>query len=105
MENALEIISVPVIVTIVYGMMELAKNAFESERFNKLIPLIAVLFGAVLGFIAYYVYPAMIPADNAITAILVGAASGWAATGANQTYKKLTSGKSEDKEAGGDNDE
>ena len=105
MENALEIISVPVIVTIVYGMMELLKNAFGSERFNKFIPLLAVIFGALLGFIAYYVYPAIIPAENAFTAILIGAASGWAATGANQTYKKLTSGKSDGEEVGNVDDE
>lgn len=104
MENALEIISVPVIVTIVYDMMELFKNAFGADRIGKFIPLLAVVLGAVLGFIAYYVYPAIIPAENVLTAILVGAASGWAATGANQTYKKLTSGKSEGEEAGGEND-
>lgn len=85
----IETLSVPVIVTIVYAMMELFKSAFGTERIGKFIPLFAVTLGALLGFCAFYLYPAIIPADNAFAAIFIGAASGWAATGANQTYKKL----------------
>ncbi len=99
--EALEIISVPVIVTIVYAMMELFKSAFGTERIGKFIPLFAVTLGALIGFCAFYLYPAIIPADNAFAAIFIGAASGWAATGANQTYKKLKENK---EEAGGEND-
>lgn len=85
----IETLSVPVIVTIVYAMMELFKSAFGADRIGKFIPLFAVTLGALLGFCAFYLYPAIIPADNAFAAIFIGAASGWAATGANQTYKKL----------------
>ena len=48
--EALEIISVPVIVTIVYAMMELFKSAFGAERIGKFIPLFAVTLGALIGF-------------------------------------------------------
>lgn len=96
----IETLSVPVIVTIVYAMMELFKSAFGTERIGKFIPLFAVTLGALLGFCAFYLYPVIIPADNAFAAIFIGAASGWAATGANQTYKKLK----DNGEAGGKSD-
>ena len=96
----IETLSVPVIVTIVYAMMELFKSAFGTERIGKFIPLFAVTLGALLGFCAFYLYPAIIPADNAFAAIFIGAASGWAATGANQTYKKL-----KEERGGGEDDE
>lgn len=99
--EVIETLSVPVIVTVVYAMMELFKSAFGTEHIGKFIPLIAVAFGAVLGFCAFYLYPGIIPADNAFAAIFIGAASGWAATGANQTYKKLK----DNGEAGGKSDE
>ena len=86
----MEIVSIPVIVTIVCGTMELLKKAVNKEEFNRFIPLCAVVLGALLGVTAFYIYPVIIPADNALLAILIGAASGWAATGANQTIKQLT---------------
>ncbi len=95
----IETLSVPVIVTIVYAMMELFKSAFGADKIGKFIPLFAVTLGALLGFCAFYLYPAIIPADNAFNAIFIGAASGWAATGANQTLKKLK------KEEGGGEDD
>ena len=100
--EVIETLSVPVIVTVVYAMMELFKSAFGTEHIGKFIPLIAVAFGAVLGFCAFYLYPGIIPAENVFSAILIGGASGWAATGANQTLKKL---KESNGEAGGKSDE
>jgi hypothetical protein len=43
----------------------------------------------------------MIPATNAFAAILIGAASGLAATGTNQIFKQMTKKDEEDKSDGG----
>lgn len=69
--------------------MQLLKNLIDNEKFNKFIPLISVVCGSVLGVIAFYFYPGFLPADNVVVALMIGAASGWAATGANQTLKQL----------------
>ncbi len=88
MEN-LEIVSIPAIVAIVCGIMQMLKTAIANEKFNRFIPLCAVILGAVLGVLMFYVYPSVIPADNVIVALLIGGASGWAATGAYETGKTL----------------
>lgn len=88
MEN-FEIVSIPAIVTVVCAVMQMLKNAIANEKFNRVIPLCAVILGAVLGVLAFYIYPAVIPADNIIVALFIGGASGWAATGAYETGKTL----------------
>lgn len=92
----LELISVPAIATIVYWIMNLIKYAFkDNEIFKRLIPLLSALLGAVLGIIAFYVVPSIIPAPNVCIAILIGGASGLTATGTNQIVKQLSKGKIE----------
>ena len=88
MEN-IEIISIPAIVAIVCTVMQMIKKTIANDKFNRFIPLCAVLLGALIGVAAFYVYPSIIPADNVIVALLIGAASGWAATGAYETGKGL----------------
>ncbi|MEG1882010.1 MAG: enolase [Clostridia bacterium] len=94
MENILEIVSVPAIATIVYWVINLVKYAVKSnEIFLRFIPLIAAVFGAVLGIVCFYALPSIIAADNFIMALLIGGASGLSATGANQIIKQLGKGK------------
>ncbi len=93
MENLIEITSVPVIVAIVYAALALYKHIVKAEKWVRLIPLWAALLGVVLGIVAFYAVPAIIPADNVLVAILVGGASGLAATGTNQIYKQLSKDK------------
>ena len=93
MENLIEITSVPVIVAIVYAALALYKHFVKDEKWVRLIPLWAALLGVVLGIVAFYAVPAIIPADNVLVAILVGGASGLAATGTNQIYKQLSKDK------------
>ncbi|GHU97870.1 hypothetical protein FACS1894211_00560 [Clostridia bacterium] len=97
MDNLLQIVSVPVITAVVYGAMELYKHvANGNEKFIRLIPVTAIILGAVLGVVAFYAAEEVIAADNVFTAILIGGASGSAATGGNQIIKQLLKGK-EDK--------
>lgn len=48
------------------------------------------MLGAGLGVIAFYAIPEIIAAENIFSAILIGAASGLAATGTHQIFKQLT---------------
>jgi hypothetical protein len=91
--DLIQTISVPVIVSIVYGLIAMAKSAIKSERFNHFIPLLAAVLGAVLGLVLWIGMPELIPATNACAALIIGAASGWAATGAHQSVKQLKGGK------------
>lgn len=93
MEQYLELVSVPAIAAIVYWVIALVKNAVQSEKFNRFIPLLAAALGILLGVIAFYAVPGIIPADNVFAAILVGGASGLTATGTDQIIKQLAKNK------------
>lgn len=85
----------------VVGCLELLKKAVGgNEKVLKFFPLIAAAVGAVLGIIAFFVVPEVIPATNAFAALLIGASSGLAATGTHQVFKQLA-GKDK---ADGEND-
>lgn len=92
MMDFIQTISIPSIVVVVYGVMFVLKSALNSERFNAFIPLIAALVGGVFGVLLYVGFPDLIPATNFCSAIIIGAASGWAATGMHQTGKQLKGG-------------
>ena len=55
---------------------------------NEWIPVICGFVGALMGIPAMMIIPDY-PAQDYITAIAVGAVSGFAATGVNQIYKQL----------------
>ena len=98
MESYLELVSVPAIAAIVYWVIAIIKYVVkENETFKRFIPLIAAGLGVILGVVAYYLVPGIIPADNVVVAIIIGGASGLTATGVNQIIKQL-SGKDNDNE-------
>ena len=116
MENLIEIVSVPVIAAVVYGILvgykKLVCKREDKEKFLKIIPILAAGLGVIFGIISFYALPWIVAADNIFTAILVGGASGLAATGCNQIFKqllkkpedllKLIAKKDESKEGGKD---
>lgn len=89
----LEIICVPVIVSLVFGLMEVYKvliaKAKNQETLIRIIPIIACVLGIAFGILFYYVCPSIVAATNIWTAILIGGASGLSATGCNQIFKQL----------------
>lgn len=88
----LGIASVAAITVICY----LAAQGIKATRLDsKWIPVICGVLGGALGAVGLYVMPDF-PAGDLMTAIAVGIASGFAATGVNQAYKQL---KNCDKEA------
>lgn len=90
-----ELVGVPTIVTAVGVVMEVLKRAINKELFNTLIPIFSSLLGVGFAVVLYYFMPGYIPADNVFIAVILGAVSGWGATGFNQVFKQLT--KKEDK--------
>ena len=92
MDNLIELVSVPAIAAIVYIFMAIYRSLTKNKAgiWTNLIPLWAALLGAVLGIVAFYAAPAIIPAENVIVAIFIGIASGLSATGVNQILKQLT---------------
>ena len=88
----LEIVCVPVIVSIVYSVMAIFRKyiAKDNEKLIRFIPLIGGLLGIIIGITLFYAFPNLIVANNILTAILVGCASGLSATGCDQVFKQLT---------------
>lgn len=101
MESALEIISVPVIAGIVYFVMTVYKTLVKNAPaiWTSLIPVWAAVLGIVLGLVAYFLVPEVMPAENALVAVLVGLASGLGAVGVHQVGKQIEKAK-EDKTDG-----
>lgn len=94
MEEAIKALSVPVIVSIVYGYIDLYKQIINGkEKFMRLIPIIAALLGTLIGIVAFYAYPSVLVVENIWQAIIIGGASGLTATGANQVFKQLQKNK------------
>jgi hypothetical protein len=87
----LSIISVPAIVAAVYAIIEVIKKATNNnEKVSHFYPLIGLVLGVISGVICYYFIPDIIAAPNVVLAIILGGASGLAATGTNQILKQLT---------------
>ena len=89
-EDMEEFISIPSIVLIVYMIIEAIKICTKNEVVSKLFPAISCVLGMGLGVLAFYLCPAVIPANNVLSAILIGGSSGLSATGTNQIIKQLT---------------
>jgi hypothetical protein len=86
--------SLPIIVLMCYIFSEIYKVIFkDKERLYKLIPLIAALFGGLLGVIIFYTSKEIIQTDNLYKAIEIGIISGFASTGTNQVIKQLMKGE------------
>lgn len=83
-----EIITVPVIVGFCY-LVGFCIKLFKNEKLNNFIPGICAVIGFILGIVAFYTIPNLIPADNWLTACVIGGFSGLAATGVNQIVKKF----------------
>ena len=87
----MEIICVPVIVAVVYVLVEAYKKwiAKDREKWLNVIPIIAFLVGGTLGVVFFYVAPQLILVSNVWLALVVGICSGLSATGCNQIFKQL----------------
>lgn len=92
MLDLLNVSSLPIIVAMVYIIMEVYKVIF-GEKGKKYLPIVAGTFGAILGVISFYIAPEIMIANNVFSAVLIGIASGLSATGANQIGKQIKKSK------------
>ena len=84
-------VSVPAIAAVVYWIVNLIKYTVKDvEKISRFIPLIAGVLGIICGVVCYIAFPSVIPANNALTAVVIGAASGLTATGFNQIIKQIS---------------
>lgn len=90
-------ITIPVITSIVYAIIDVIKTATNSnEKFLRFIPIVACALGIICSVISFYCVPGVLDTSNVFVAIVIGAASGLAATGTNQIFKQFN--KDKDKE-------
>ena len=94
------IATIPVVCTVVYGIIEFLKYFFfsKNEIFKRFIPLISTVIGAVITLVAFFVCPDLIPVSAWYSALIVGGASGLSAVGINQIKKQI---ENKDGECGG----
>ena len=80
-------LSTVVVITVITFLIAEAAKQLPFVK-NEWVPVICGFVGALLGIPAMMVIPEF-PATDPITAIAVGAVSGFAATGVHQVYKQL----------------
>ncbi|MGN0363216.1 MAG: phage holin family protein [Bilifractor sp.] len=73
-------------ITVIAYLIGIGCKAINSIPDNW-IPVVCGITGAILGAVGLYAMPDF-PAHDIITALAVGAVSGFAATGVNQIYKQ-----------------
>lgn len=89
MEELLTGVSVPAIAAVVYFVVELIKyTTGNNEAVKRAIPLISAVLGIACGLICFYLVPTIVPTNNVVIAVVIGAASGLTATGFNQIIKQ-----------------
>ena len=85
--DILGIAAIPVITVICYGVAEVIK---ATPLDNKWLPAICIVLGGILGVVALYTAPAIIPGTDVLTALAIGIVSGGFATSVHQTIKQLS---------------
>lgn len=85
--DILGIAAIPVITVICYGVAEVIK---ATKLDNAFLPAICIILGGILGVVALYIAPAIIPATDVLTALAIGIVSGGFATSVHQTIKQLS---------------
>ena len=83
-----EIVTVPVIIGACY-LVGFVIKLFKNEKLDNFIPGICVVLGVILGLVSFFTIPNLIPANDWLTASVIGGVSGLASTGVNQVVKKI----------------
>lgn len=86
----MDFITIPIITAITYALVEILKIAFNnSEIYKRFIPLVAAITGIACGLAAFYFVPGVMITTNVFVAIVLGGASGLAATGLYENVKNI----------------
>ena len=100
MSEYLNSVSIPVIVTVVYCLIDLIKTTIApyttlSEKLSHFYPLLALALGIATAAVMYYAVPESLSTTNLLVALAVGAASGLTAVGTNQVVKQIAKASSQ----------
>ena len=88
-----EFCSIPAIVALCYGFIEVLKRTFQNdEKLKNAYPLISALFGCALGVIAFLTEPDLMMTDSVLSSALTGMVSGLSATGSNEVLQRMKNG-------------
>ena len=90
--SILGISSIPAIMVICVLVANIVKT-FQEGKYAKDIPIFCGVFGMLLGLVCYFVAPNLIAAEDPITALAIGVASGLSATGAYEVVKQQIKAK------------
>lgn len=82
------IITISTFVTILDESVKTMSNLVFKKDICKIIPLLSIIFGIILGIAGYYL-PNVEMGNNIVEAIFIGLSAGSAATGVNQIGKQL----------------
>ena len=85
--DILGIAAIPVITVICYLIAEAIK---ATALDNKWLPVICGSLGGILGVVALYASPSIIPATDILTALTSGIVSGFDATGIQKALRVFT---------------
>lgn len=80
---------IPFITIATFMMVSAIKSAVNRDGFNRFIPLLSLVIGALVGACVFLWYPAILLMDNILSAVFYGAANGLAATGLDQTIRQI----------------
>ncbi len=82
--------TVPIITCVVFFILEFIKLLTKSnDMFKKFIPVISGFLGMGVSVMLYYVAPTSLAVENVVHAVMIGLASGLAATGTHQIFKQI----------------
>ena len=82
--------TVPIITCVVFFVLEFIKLLTKSnDTFKKFIPVVSGFLGIGFAVMLYYVAPSSLAVENVVHAVMIGLASGLAATGTHQIFKQI----------------
>lgn len=82
-----DFVAIPAITVLCYLAAEVFKSLVTPAQ-NRHVPVLCAVVGLLLGIACHLWLPGYIPAENPVVAAAIGAVSGWAATGINQSIKQ-----------------
>ena len=88
--KAIELTSIPTIMFLCYGLIELIKKTLKNNQTIKnAYPVISAFLGSLFGILTFLTEPDFILTETALGSTLVGMVSGLSATGGHQILKQL----------------
>lgn len=85
-----DFVAIPAVTVVCWFIGLLVKTLSTSEKLDRCIPCICGALGLIICTIIFYTDPTYISADNVVTAMAIGIASGFSATAIDQIKRQFT---------------